>query len=75
MSYDLQQELPEYQYEIERLSQSDQMFSRLLSQYYDVDLQIKLLVLASENPDMMLRGLTEQRLSLKTALIRYLDHQ
>lgn len=75
MSYDLQQELPEYQYEIERLSQSDQMFSRLLSQYYDVDLQIKLLVLSSENPDMMLRGLTEQRLSLKTALIRYLDHQ
>lgn len=75
MSYDLQQELPEYQYEIERLSQSDQMFSRLLSQYYDVDLQIKLLVLSSENTDMMLRGLTEQRLSLKTALIRYLDHQ
>lgn len=75
MSYDLQQELPEYQYEIERLSQSDQMFSRLLSQYYDVDLQIKLLVLSSENPDMMLRGLTAQRLSLKTALIRYLDHQ
>lgn len=75
MSYDLQQELPEYQYEIERLSQSDQMFSRLLSQYYDVDLQIKLLVLASENPEMLLRGLTAQRLSLKTALIRYLDHQ
>lgn len=75
MSYDLQQELPEYQYEIERLSQSDQMFSRLLSQYYDVDLQIKLLVLSSENPDTMLRCLTEQRLSLKTALIRYLDHQ
>ncbi len=75
MSYDLQQELPEYQYEIERLNQSDQMFSQLLTQYYDVDLQIKLLVLASENPDRSLRGLTEQRLTLKTALIRYLNHQ
>ncbi len=75
MSYDLQQELPEYQYEIERLNQSDHLFSQLLTQYYDVDLQIKLLVLASENPDRSLRGLTEQRLTLKTALIRYLNHQ